>query len=218
MKGVRKYSPVIGRVLIALIFVLSGFGKIMNFDGTLGFMQSVGIPFTAFALVIVIAIELLGGISLILGLKTKWVAGTLIIYTAPGKKPAPRSKSRLCWRSTIFRTSARCRSSMRRGSPPPTLRRARNPLRRGSWIGRIFRGTTSPSPRSTGRCMIIARTVARAPIPCAETPTPTQGRHEQEFPSSAPGASQRSFHQKQRCTIPAHTGRIYRTGTALRQI
>lgn len=82
MKGVRKYSPVIGRVLIALIFVLSGFGKIMNFDGTLGFMQSVGIPFTAFALVIVIAIELLGGISLILGLKTKWVAGTLIIYTA----------------------------------------------------------------------------------------------------------------------------------------
>ena len=82
MEGVRKYSPVIGRVLIALIFVLSGLGKIMNFDGTLGFMQSVGIPFTAFALVIVIAIELLGGIFLILGLKTKWVAGTLIIYTA----------------------------------------------------------------------------------------------------------------------------------------
>lgn len=82
MKGVRKYSPVIGRVLIALIFVLSGFGKIMNFNGTLGFMQSVGIPFTAFALVIVIAIELLGGIFLILGLKTKWVTGILIIYTA----------------------------------------------------------------------------------------------------------------------------------------
>lgn len=78
----EKYGPIIGRVLIALIFILSVFGKITDFSGTIGYMQAFNVPFTAFVLVIAIAIELLGGISLILGLKTKWGAGALIIYTA----------------------------------------------------------------------------------------------------------------------------------------
>ncbi|MCH8945660.1 MAG: DoxX family protein [Nanoarchaeota archaeon] len=82
MEGVRKYSPVIGRVLIALIFILFGFAKITDFSSNLGYMQAFNVPFTAFVLVIAIAIELLGGLSLVLGLKTKWGAGALIIYTA----------------------------------------------------------------------------------------------------------------------------------------
>ena len=82
MEGVRKYSPVIGRVLIALIFILFGFGKITDFGSNLGYMQAFNVPFATFVLVIAIAVELLGGISLILGLKTKWGAGALIIYTA----------------------------------------------------------------------------------------------------------------------------------------
>ena len=82
MKGVKKYSPVIGRVLISLVFILSGIGKITDFGGYLGYMQAFNVPFTTFALIIAMAIELLGGISLLFGLKTKWVAWTLIIYTA----------------------------------------------------------------------------------------------------------------------------------------
>ena len=82
MEGVKKYSQLIGRVLIALIFILFGFTKITNFGSNLGYMQAFNVPFTTFVLVIAIAIELLGGISLALGLKTKWGAGALIIYTA----------------------------------------------------------------------------------------------------------------------------------------
>lgn len=82
MEGVSKYSGVIARVLISLIFIISGFGKITDFNGALGYMQAFNVPFITFALVIAIAIELLGGISLILGLKIKWGAGALIIYTA----------------------------------------------------------------------------------------------------------------------------------------
>jgi len=82
MKGVKKYSPVIGRILISLIFILSGFGKITDFSGALGYMQAFNVPFTTFALIIAMVIELLGGLSLLLGLKTKWGAWTLVIYTA----------------------------------------------------------------------------------------------------------------------------------------
>ena len=53
----------------------------MAFNGTVQFMQSVGIPLTSFALIMVIIIEIGGGLSILLGLKTKWAAYTLILYT-----------------------------------------------------------------------------------------------------------------------------------------
>lgn len=83
MKEVSKYIPLVGRIFLALIFLLSAFNKITGFNGTLGFMQSAGIPFTALALVIAIALELGGSVSLILGLKAKWGAWALIIFTIP---------------------------------------------------------------------------------------------------------------------------------------
>jgi len=81
MKGVNKYGPLTARVFISLIFITAGLGKIMGFDGALQYMQSAGIPFAAFGLVIAIILEIGGGLSLILGLKTKWGASILIFYT-----------------------------------------------------------------------------------------------------------------------------------------
>ena len=72
---------VVGRILIALIFVLSGFSKIGGFDGTVGYIASKGLPLPALGAVIAIVVELFGGIALILGLYTRWVALAMALFT-----------------------------------------------------------------------------------------------------------------------------------------
>lgn len=62
----------IGRVMLALIFILAGVGKIMDPAGTVGYMQSVGLP--GILLWPTIALEVLGGIAIAVGFKTKWAA------------------------------------------------------------------------------------------------------------------------------------------------
>ena len=67
-----------GRLLLAVIFLASAFGKITNFDGTLKFMEAHGMPMTALLCACAIALEALGGITLILGYLTRWGAAALI--------------------------------------------------------------------------------------------------------------------------------------------
>ena len=54
-----------GRFLISLIFVTSGISKLASFSGTQAYMESAGVP--GILLPVVIAIELLGGLAIILG-------------------------------------------------------------------------------------------------------------------------------------------------------
>lgn len=73
--------PVIGRILMATIFVFSGIGKVLAPEGTLGYIQSVGLPFASAALVAAIAIEIGGGALLALGYKTRLVAAGLAAFS-----------------------------------------------------------------------------------------------------------------------------------------
>jgi putative oxidoreductase len=73
----------IGRIFIAAIFLISGTSKIGNFSGTAAFMASKGIPLPDFALVMTIFIEILGGLSIILGYKAKWGAWVLFGFMIP---------------------------------------------------------------------------------------------------------------------------------------
>jgi putative oxidoreductase len=61
-----------GRFLISLIFVTSGMSKLTSFSGTQAYMESAGVP--GILLPIVIAIELLGGLAIILGWHTRIAA------------------------------------------------------------------------------------------------------------------------------------------------
>jgi len=70
---------VAGRVLLAHIFVLSGWTKIGGYAATQGYMAAMGVP-GAF-LPLVIALELLGGIALIIGFKTRWAAIGLAAFS-----------------------------------------------------------------------------------------------------------------------------------------
>ena len=82
MNALNRFGPLAGRILIALIFVLSGFGKITGFEGTVGYIASKGLPLPQLGAIGAIIVELGAGILLILGWKTRWAAAALLIFTA----------------------------------------------------------------------------------------------------------------------------------------
>ncbi len=79
----QKYSPLIARTAIALIFLHSGIGKLSNFGGTQEQIASAGLPLAALVAVFTIAFQLLGGASLILGYKARIGAGLLLAFLIP---------------------------------------------------------------------------------------------------------------------------------------
>ena len=80
---VTKFGPLAGRIMLALIFLISGVAKIGNFAGTAGFMASKGIPFAEIALVLTIIIEIGGGVMLVVGWKARWAALALFLFLIP---------------------------------------------------------------------------------------------------------------------------------------
>lgn len=79
----RQYGPLAGRILLALIFVFSGFRKITGFAGVAGYMAAKGIPLAEVALVLTIIIEVGGGLMLILGWKARWAALAIFLWLIP---------------------------------------------------------------------------------------------------------------------------------------
>ena len=69
----------IGRVLMSLMFITSGWGKIAGYAATQGYMESAGVP--GILLPLVILLELGGGIAIALGLATRWIAIALALFT-----------------------------------------------------------------------------------------------------------------------------------------
>ena len=71
----------IGRILIALLFVPSGFAKIAGFAGTAGYIASKGVPFPELAAATAVGVELGLGLLLLIGLQTRWVALGIALFT-----------------------------------------------------------------------------------------------------------------------------------------
>ncbi len=78
---VATIAPAAGRVLLAAIFVISGLGKIAAPAATIGYIESVGLPFATAGLLAAIAIEVGGGLALALGYKTRLVAALLAAFS-----------------------------------------------------------------------------------------------------------------------------------------
>ena len=68
----------IGRILISVLFILNGIFKISNYDGTIGWMESFGMP--GIFLVPAIILEIAGPVLIIIGYKTKLTAGLLSLF------------------------------------------------------------------------------------------------------------------------------------------
>jgi len=71
----------IGRVLIALLFVPAGFGKISGFAGVVGYIGAVGLPLPQLGAIIAIVVELGLGLLLLVGYKTRIVSIVLAVFT-----------------------------------------------------------------------------------------------------------------------------------------
>lgn len=79
----KDYTALAGRISLALIFIMSGIGKITDFEGTRAYMSAYGMPLTWFFAIGAIALELGGGISLIAGFLTRLGALALIVFLIP---------------------------------------------------------------------------------------------------------------------------------------
>lgn len=74
-------APLGGRALLAPLFLISGVGKLTAFTATIGYIGSVGLPFPELAYVGAVAVELIGGLMLLVGYRTRWVALALALFT-----------------------------------------------------------------------------------------------------------------------------------------
>lgn len=82
MKAVMNDAfTLIGRVLIAAMFVYSGYGKIGGFDGTAGYIASKGLPLAQLLAAGTIVLEIVAGLMLVAGWKTRWAAFALAAFT-----------------------------------------------------------------------------------------------------------------------------------------
>lgn len=77
----NSLTILLGRILLAVIFLLSGFGKLTAITGTAGYFGSLGLPAPTATAVIVGLIELLGGLAIVVGFQTRIVAWVLAIFT-----------------------------------------------------------------------------------------------------------------------------------------
>lgn len=72
MEKLNPFLGLAGRVLLAIMFVLAGYGKIGGYQGTQGYMESMGVP--GMLLPLVIVVELGGGLAIIAGWQTRITA------------------------------------------------------------------------------------------------------------------------------------------------
>lgn len=98
--GIRRYADTLApyaltflRVLTGITFLLHGLPKIQGFSGFTGFVGSLGFPVPVAFAALIVALEVLGGLLLIAGLGTRWVAilfaVEMLITTLLVKLPGP---------------------------------------------------------------------------------------------------------------------------------
>jgi len=71
----------LGRILLSIIFLLSGFGKLTAIGGTAAFFGGLGLPLPTVTAVVVGLLELLGGLAILVGFQTRIVGWVLAIFT-----------------------------------------------------------------------------------------------------------------------------------------
>ncbi|PKO31696.1 MAG: DoxX family protein [Betaproteobacteria bacterium HGW-Betaproteobacteria-9] len=81
MNTLQNPLALLSRLLLAALFLPAGIGKITGFAGTVGYIASVGLPMPTVAAVVAIAVEVLGGLALIVGFGTRWAAVALALFT-----------------------------------------------------------------------------------------------------------------------------------------
>ena len=77
----QNILTLVGRALIALLFIPAGLSKIGAFAGVAGYIASKGVPLPAVAAAIAIAVELGLGLLVLVGWQTRWAALAIAVFT-----------------------------------------------------------------------------------------------------------------------------------------
>jgi putative oxidoreductase len=75
------WLPLVGRISLSAIFVLSGLSKLAAPAATIGYIDSVGLPLAPVALGVAILVEIVGGVMLVLGYRVRAVASLLALFS-----------------------------------------------------------------------------------------------------------------------------------------
>jgi putative oxidoreductase len=78
---VRDGALLLARILLSVLFLIFGWGKLTNFGGTMAYFEHDGVPIPALATLIAIVMELFVGILIVLGVFTRPLALLLALYT-----------------------------------------------------------------------------------------------------------------------------------------
>jgi putative oxidoreductase len=79
----KAYGPLVGRILITLLFLKSGFEKIAGFSTVAGFMASIGMPAAEILLIGAVVFEIAGALMVLLGWHARWGALMLAVFVVP---------------------------------------------------------------------------------------------------------------------------------------
>ncbi len=79
MTKLFPWADLAARIFLAALFIIAGLGKIPGYEGTAGYMQSMGVP--GMLLPLVIALEIVGGLAIAVGYRTRLAAFLLAGFT-----------------------------------------------------------------------------------------------------------------------------------------
>lgn len=83
MNAYERIMPLVGRILISVIFLLSGIVKVMNFSGMVAFMAAKGMPLPDVMIAGALIVEILGALCLITGFQTRIASLIMFLYLIP---------------------------------------------------------------------------------------------------------------------------------------
>lgn len=81
LDSLRNPFALLARVLMALLYLPAGWGKIGGFSGTAGYIASKGLPMPQVLAAGTIVVEIVASILLVIGLFTRWSALALAVFT-----------------------------------------------------------------------------------------------------------------------------------------
>jgi putative oxidoreductase len=81
MDNLKVYLAPLGRLLMSSLFLWAGIHKLTKPGGTSQYFAAVHIPAPDVAVWVVIAIEVIGGLAILLGFKARWAAAVLAIFS-----------------------------------------------------------------------------------------------------------------------------------------
>jgi putative oxidoreductase len=74
-------AMLLGRLLLSAIFIQAGVSKVLNVGATIGYFSSLGLPFPSLTLWVVVALEVIGGLCVVLGYRIRIAAGLLALFS-----------------------------------------------------------------------------------------------------------------------------------------